>query len=462
MVRVQRWAVWMLMVACNGGGSKDKNDGSTVGVDADGDGFDSIESGGDDCDDDNAAIYPGAPEVCSDGVDDNCDGLGDDTVMYFRDDDADGFGEPWDGRERACEDKGEGWVTVGGDCLDDDPSVNPDEGQRGRIFLRKGNGVNVEITDQLQGTEDELGTYTLTEEANIRFCPGTFFSSLTISNVGDPASDQKTVVVDSFEYTEADLDAAGLGRLLIVERSAVQVRGLTFRNGAVSAEDDPLGLGGVGGALLVYDDSWIDIVDSAFLDNTATSGGAIGMLGQRSDLKLVGSVLTDNTASEDGGSIYCASSQINLSDSDFTGNTALRGGAFAFRDDAENIDMNNVRVDRNSAEDGGAFYCDAEVNLVTWDSLYTENIAANQGGVAWLSRGLHEQSCQVGDLGGTQGYLDNEAGDGGAFYIESSAELETSGCEWDNEPDDISTSEGGAFEMDSGFWVCDRDGCEAG
>jgi len=460
MIRAESWAVGLLMVACNGETAQDK--GTTGGVDADGDGFDSVESGGDDCDDDNAAIYPGATEVCSDGVDDNCDGEGDDTVMYFKDDDGDGFGEPWDGRERGCEDKGAGWVTVSGDCLDDDPSVNPDDGQRGRIFLRKGNGENIEITDQLQGTPDELGTYTLTEEANVRFCPGTFFSSLTISNVGDPASDQKTVVVDSFEYTEADLDGSGLGRLLIVERSAVQLRGLTLRNGAVSAEEDPLGLGGVGGALLVYDDSWIDIVDVAFIENSATSGGAIGMLGQRSDLHLVGSSLNDNAASEDGGAIYCASSQIDLSDSDFSGNTAVRGGAFAFRDEAENVDMNNVSVDGNSAEDGGAFYCDAEVNLIVWDSLYTDNTASNQGGVAWLSRGLHEMSCNVGDLGGTQGYMDNSAGEGGAFYLESSADLETSGCEWGNDPDDVYTSDGGAFDLDSGYWLCDRDGCGAG
>ena len=40
-------------------------------VDEDGDGY-SADDG--DCDDDNASVYPGAPEVDGDGVDSNCDG----------------------------------------------------------------------------------------------------------------------------------------------------------------------------------------------------------------------------------------------------------------------------------------------------------------------------------------------------------------------------------------------------
>jgi len=42
-----------------------------TGDDQDGDGFRWCE----DCRDDNAAMHPGAPEICGNGVDDNCDGL---------------------------------------------------------------------------------------------------------------------------------------------------------------------------------------------------------------------------------------------------------------------------------------------------------------------------------------------------------------------------------------------------
>lgn len=43
----------------------------TGAPDADGDGSADV----DDCDDDDAAVYPGAPELCGDGVDHDCDGL---------------------------------------------------------------------------------------------------------------------------------------------------------------------------------------------------------------------------------------------------------------------------------------------------------------------------------------------------------------------------------------------------
>ena len=45
-----------------------------VGVDADADGFDSIDSGRTDCDDTDPSINPGAIEMPYDGVDQDCDG----------------------------------------------------------------------------------------------------------------------------------------------------------------------------------------------------------------------------------------------------------------------------------------------------------------------------------------------------------------------------------------------------
>jgi hypothetical protein len=69
--------------SCNDGDACTMDDRCEGGVcvgdplDVDGDGSVSVACGGDDCDDDRAGVHPGAAENCSNGLDDDCDGLTD-------------------------------------------------------------------------------------------------------------------------------------------------------------------------------------------------------------------------------------------------------------------------------------------------------------------------------------------------------------------------------------------------
>jgi predicted outer membrane repeat protein len=94
--------------------------------DADEDGFLFL----DDCDDGDAAVFPGADELCSTvGVDDNCDGLIDDlsaidTRPWYPDEDGDWYGDAEHEGVVSCA-ADPGWRATATDCDDTRPDVHP-------------------------------------------------------------------------------------------------------------------------------------------------------------------------------------------------------------------------------------------------------------------------------------------------------------------------------------------------
>jgi hypothetical protein len=83
---------------------------ASVISDADGDGYDLIDAGGDDCDDDDIDVNPGASEIWYDGIDQNCDGLSD------YDQDGDGY---------ETDSHNENPDAGGGDCQDSNAEYHP-------------------------------------------------------------------------------------------------------------------------------------------------------------------------------------------------------------------------------------------------------------------------------------------------------------------------------------------------
>lgn len=82
-------------------------------------------SGINDCDDTDAAIHPGADEICDDGIDQDCDGSVDEDCVniYYLDADQDEHGDPnntMTGLVRPL-----GYVTLGDDCDDNDAKEFP-------------------------------------------------------------------------------------------------------------------------------------------------------------------------------------------------------------------------------------------------------------------------------------------------------------------------------------------------
>jgi hypothetical protein len=76
-----------------------------------------------DCNDGNAAINPGATEICN-SVDDNCDGDVDEgCATYYRDADGDTYGDPGDATTATSQPAG--YVANANDCNDGNAAINP-------------------------------------------------------------------------------------------------------------------------------------------------------------------------------------------------------------------------------------------------------------------------------------------------------------------------------------------------
>ncbi len=170
-----------------------------------------------DCDDSNASVNPGASEVC-DGLDNNCAGGVDEgvTTTYYRDLDADGFGNPGstsaacsapsgytldntdcndasasaypgateicDGIDNDCDtvvdqvdDDGDSWVAMacgGGDCDDTDPTVNPGAVEVWYDGIDQDCDLNSDFDQDGDGFDSSAYGGTDCDDTNVAFNPG--------------------------------------------------------------------------------------------------------------------------------------------------------------------------------------------------------------------------------------------------------------------------------------------------
>ncbi|GDX81320.1 hypothetical protein LBMAG42_31310 [Deltaproteobacteria bacterium] len=399
---------------------------------------------GDDCDETDGEIHPGAVEQC-DGVDHDCDGAVDeddsvDAVAWYLDADGDGFGDASAFLKMACPGSGPGpGVADACDCDDSRVRYNPDGLDCDTIVCSTGYEVWV---DDACGLRDEGSAYVgtaaapvevvLDEPTTVTFCDGTWYVNL-VANAATTLTS-----VNGAEVTT--LDAAGgvgvlFGADLVVEGLALTGASASSRGSALSGVGD-----------LVLRDAWV-------WGNAATgmTGSIVEVDGA---LDLDGATISANNAS------YSQAAPVVCSLSILTATGAVTAVDSAISDNTVACTATDAAA--AAVVHGGALRAGGDVSLsgtvFSGNTVSSGETGGALGGAVYLESG----SLSCADDGGFWG---NVADSGGAVYWASpaaGATITSSGCDWgagdeDNAPDDIAGAAAWSAGDDATF-SCDSAG----
>lgn len=359
----------------DGGGTDGGADGS--GTDDDGDGWTEDEG---DCDDGDGGVFPGAEEICNDGVDDDCDGVSD------ADWDTDGDGV--------------------GDCVDFCPvQVDVDA-------LPGGDGSFAWPVDSVQTGIEVAGAVGCPQ---VQVHPGVYYETVDYGGV-----DADVYSSGGREVTTIDGDGSGpVVTFASGEGAGAKLRGFTvtggvasrgagiYVNGADPTLDDLFVHGNaatagdnLGGGVYLYDSAG-SLTNSVIQDNDAGVGGDDDGNDGGGLAILYGSPLVqfnqflDNTAG-DGGGIWVAHGSATIVNNLLDGNRAQdtgrtddagylvggQGGGVDFQTDTASVLFANNLVTNNTASTHGGgvaiigFYAEDDVaeptvahNVVAWNAV---------------------------------------------------------------------------------------------
>ncbi len=327
--------------------------------DYDGDGFEAVACGGEDCDDADAATFPGAGEIC-DGKDNNCDGYipfveGDLEVdgwmiCHGDCDDSDpavfpGAKELCDGKDTDCDGAiayvelidgdEDGWLYCA-DCDDSDPDLNPgadeicdngiDDDCDGLIDLYDlGCGV---LQVPAMFPTIQAGIFWAVDGDIVLVAPGTYreiieFYGKEITLQSEAGAD--VTVIDGMSLWSVVTFSWGENENSVID-------GFTIRNGS--------GTFFIEGVCPPY---------SEFI-----AGGGIYC---SSSPTIANCKITGNSAADYGGGIYCSESSPTITNCTISDNWSRRGGGIKSNNSTPTI--TNCTVSGNSAiEICGGIYCD--------------------------------------------------------------------------------------------------------
>lgn len=348
--------------------------------DADGDRYDAVAYGGDDCDDMNARVFPGRIEEC-DGADNDCDGTVDSPVpdgapTWYPDLDGDLYGDPA-GATVACS-APTGHVEEGTDCDDDDKTTYP--GASAVVCDGIDNDCDDKTFEPAQpariGAVDHATLQAAVDLANdgdvIELCEGlhevdglVILDRIEIRGVGDPAATRIQPASSDTVITVGTTQAVTLTRVMLTGGTGTQV-GDDLR----------------GGGLLLAAGADVTLDEVLIQDNGAEYGAGV-FAGAGTTLTLTGTEVRDNAARlgmfGTGGGLFLEESvSLTMSDTIIADNEAefSAGGIEAGADSVVDGSMSSVVTGNLADLNGGGLVANFGVTITGLDFVGNEAVSA--------------------------------------------------------------------------------------
>ena len=271
----------------------------------------------------------------------------------------------------------------------------------------------------------------------------------------------KSIIIDGQNlYT---IDAKNLARIFIINSGKnVTLRGITFKNGYVSGDND---------GAAVYSQGVLTVENCTFLNNNASYGQAGAIYAEGSNINISGSTFKNNFALYRGGAIFFTKSNHTLVQYClFENNTAgLNGGGVDWFNGSEDGKLwDSVFINNTAWRSGGAVYWTG-FNGSIGSCNFTDNYA--KGNVSNDDKGIYTYTT-LGGNGGAVAWLGSDGGLsnctfkfnkaeklGGALYLQRNQNV---GVWFSNFTNNTANASGGAVAWSSGadnghLWYCNFD-----
>ncbi len=364
-----------------------------------------------DCDDDDATIYGGAPEECFDEVDNDCDGLVNQSctcpiwgynlaLSGCSPSDYGSWECPWPLADLAV-DSAAGSATCNEAWLRP-ATYNEEITIDGEVVLRSSGdrtGVVIDPLGASRAITIESGSVVTIQHVTV--------TGGLAEEGGGLFAEEAVLVMEDVLFEANECDAGGQGGAVYVDAVDLDVQQVDFL-------DNDCGYGGVddgndGGGMYVVD-SYGTVAACTFEGNTAGDGSALYVHGGEDYLTVANSSFLDNETLDsdnplgevEGGALVVDADTFFVLNNVFAGNEALAGGGgitVGANHGGGTLVVNNVLVYNDSPQGGGIHF--EAFSLTSGSGGFNNNIIAfNQGYGAFTDGASFPSDFQYNDVFG--------------------------------------------------------------